>query len=198
MTRLPRALVPWHLVEALLAGPSAAEVNARRAAGDIAGAVRERSELTGGLDRRAGVAGQRQLVELTRDECLRLLATRRIGRLAFIHRAGLPLILPVNYALGEEALVIRSGPGPKMQAAERGDLVSFEVDDIDEDTHSGWSVVVTGKASPARGKQEFRPEEPQPEPWAPGPRTRLLRIPLARVSGRWLFADEPDGAAGTG
>ena len=188
-----RNLLPWHLVESLVP-TSSALANAGRAAADITRAVLERRELTEGLDRDAGTTGQRQLVALTREECLRLLATRRIGRLAFIQRAGLPLILPVNYVVAEDALFIRSGPGPKVQAAERGDLVSFEVDDFDEDTQSGWSVVVTGKVSRVRGEQ--RNQGVQPRPWAPGPRVHLLRVPLARVSGRWLFgeeaADEPD------
>lgn len=189
MIRIGRAEVPWHLLEALVPRPSAV-LNAGRAAADIARDVAERRELTDGLNREAGAAGGRQLVALTRDECLRLLATRRFGRLAFIHRAGLPLILPVNYVVDGGAVLVRSGPGPKMQAAERGDLVSFEIDDIDEGSRSGWSVIVTGKASRVRDEQRLR--EPLPQPWAPGPRSHVLRIPLSRVSGRWLFADEPD------
>src|SRR4051794_33416665 len=110
MSRMRRDLVPWHLVESLMPGPSAL-ANAGRAAAEITRAVAERRELTDGLDRGAGLAGKRQLVELTRDECLRLIAARRIGRLAFIHRAGLPLILPVNYVLDDDAVLIRSGPG---------------------------------------------------------------------------------------
>lgn len=192
MSRFGHDLLPWHLVSAIAAGRSAV-TNAGRAAADIARDVLERRELTDGLDRAAGLQGERQLVALTRDECLRLLATRRLGRLAFIHRAGLPLILPVNYVIADDAVFIHSGPGPKMQAAERGDLVSIEVDDIDEDSHSGWSVVVTGKASRVRGQ-----ESGEPEPWAPGPRFYLLRIPLSQVSGRWLFTEdvpeEPGGA----
>lgn len=186
-----RDLVPWHLVETLLR-PTAL-VNAGRAAADIAQTVLERRNLTDGLDRGAGLAGQRQLVELTREECLRLLAARRIGRLAFIQRAGVPLILPVNYVFADDAVLIRSGPGPKMQAAERGDLVSFETDDIDEESRSGWSVVVTGRASRVRG--ESRSDEPQPQPWAPGPRCHLIRVPASRISGRWLFPEDDDDTA---
>ncbi|HSP36919.1 MAG TPA: pyridoxamine 5'-phosphate oxidase family protein [Frankiaceae bacterium] len=192
MSRIGRDRVPWHLVESLAAGRSAL-ANASRATADIARAVAERKELGDGLNRFSGTSGTNQLVAMTRDECLRLLAARCIGRLAFIHRAGLPLILPVNYVLAKDAVLILSGPGPKMQAAERGELVSFEVDDIDEDTHVGWSVVVTGRFARERG--ELRPCEPRPQPWAPGPRTHLLRIPLSRVTGRWLFADENEHGA---
>lgn len=191
MSNIGRDLVPWHLVETLLR-PTAL-INAGRAAADITQAVLERRDLTDGLDRGAGLAGQRQLVELTREECLRLLAARRIGRLAFNQRAGVPLILPVNYVFADDAVLIRSGPGPKMQAAERGGLVSFEIDDIDEDSRGGWSVVVTGKASRVRG--EARSGEPQPQPWAPGPRSHLLRISASRISGRWLFPGEDDATS---
>jgi nitroimidazol reductase NimA-like FMN-containing flavoprotein (pyridoxamine 5'-phosphate oxidase superfamily) len=83
---------------------------------------------------------------LERAECLRLLRSRSIGRLAYVARAGVPDIVPVNYAVEGEDVVIRTGPGPKLQAAERRELVAFEVDDLDDARHTGWSVVVVGKA----------------------------------------------------
>ena len=42
--------------------------------------------------------------------------------------------------------VSRARPGPKLKAAERGDAVALEVEDIDEEQHTGWSVVVVGRA----------------------------------------------------
>lgn len=189
-------LVPWHL---LRLGAGALE-NARSATDRIAVEVRDRERLTGLLrPARPGAdgppvddatedpelrAGAARLLTLDRQACLDLLATRRIGRLAFLYRRGVPLIVPVNYELDDDAVLIRTGPGPKMQAAERRDMVSFEVDDIDERGHRGWSVVVTGKLGRVRGPETSRRRQPQP--WAPGPRAHLLRLPLSRVEGRWL------------
>lgn len=174
--------LPWHLLEAL-SSLSSSRSNARRSADEIERAVAERRAVVAGLDGR-GPVPEGGLVALSRSECLQLLAGRVIGRLAFVYRGEVPLIVPVNYVLADDAVLIRSGPGPKMQAVERGAVVSFAVDDLDEESHSGWSVVVTGRAERVRGPE--RQAEPQPEPWAPGPRSHLIRIPLDRVDGRWL------------
>lgn len=77
-------------------------------------------------------------------------------------------------------LTAGAGPGPKLQAAERRELVAFEVDDVDEEAHTGISVVVVGRAS------REPDEEDGPTPWADGPRRHLVRIRPTRVSGRRL------------
>lgn len=71
------------------------------------------------------------------------------------------------------------------QAAERRELVAFEVDDLDEDTHTGWSVTVVGRTTrlaPADREQVTA----TPVPWAAGPRLHLLRITPVRIDGRRL------------
>ena len=57
---------------------------------------------------------------------------------------GTPLVFPVNYVLDGEAIVFRTGAGSKLAAAERGP-VCFEVDGVDREHHSGWSVLVGGR-----------------------------------------------------
>jgi uncharacterized protein len=125
------------------------------------------------------------ITRLPRSECLRLLAEHSLGRLAYVARAGTPDIVPVNYVLrSEDTIVIRTGPGPKLASAERGDRVAFEVDDIDRRTRTGWSVVVTGRA------RRLSPNEVaachSPQPWATGPRRQVLQITIDRVAGRRL------------
>lgn len=122
---------------------------------------------------------------LERSECLRLLGSRDLGRLAYVARAGVPDIVPVNYALEGEDVVFRTGPGPKLQAAERRELVAFEVDDIDEERHTGWSVVVVGRAR-RLSEHEAGQVAALPLPWALGPRRHLVRISPVRVDGRRL------------
>ena len=93
--------------------------------------------------------------------------------------------MPVNYALDGEDVVIRSGPGPKLQAGERQDLVAFEVDDLDEAAHTGWSVTLVGRASRLTAAERERVTV-RPSPWASGPRLQLLRITAVRIDGRRL------------
>ena len=131
---------------------------------------------------------------LARDECLRLLATAMLGRIALTHRA-LPTVLPVNFRLAGERILIRTSRGTKLDAATRNAVVAFEVDDIDPDSHTGWSVVVTGVA-----QELIDPAEP-PLPeliatselvriprWAPSSHERIIAITLELVSGRRLLA----------
>ncbi len=59
------------------------------------------------------------------------------------------------------------------------------MDEIDRDSHSGWSVVVRGRAEevwmPAE-LQEMR--ELSLRPWAPGDRAHYLRIASGSITGR--------------
>lgn len=93
--------------------------------------------------------------------------------------------MPVNYRLHDGRVLVRSGPGPKLQAAERGDVVAFEVDEIDQDARSGRSVVVVGRARRLT-TAEAQALEGGPEPWAAGPRRHVLAVDLRRVTGRRL------------
>lgn len=125
------------------------------------------------------------LQRLSVGACLELLGGRSTGRLAYVARSGVPDIVPVNYVLRDGAVLVRSGPGPKLQAAERRERVAFEVDEIDEDTHTGWSVVVTGRAE----RLSFVTADALdlPTPWVNGPRRHTLRIQLHHVEGRQLL-----------
>lgn len=124
--------------------------------------------------------------ELSRDECLRLLEGHEIGRFVVIedHR---PLVFPVNYVLDGDAVVIRTSTGTKVYGATRG-FVSFEVDDLEHDRRTGWSVVLTGVAQEVtdldRPDLVERLRDVALEPWAPGDRPALLRLAPETVTGR--------------
>jgi nitroimidazol reductase NimA-like FMN-containing flavoprotein (pyridoxamine 5'-phosphate oxidase superfamily) len=110
-----------------------------------------------------------------------------VGRLAYVARPGVPDLVPVNYLLHEGDVLVRSGTGPKLQAAERGEVMTLEVDALDEDAQTGWSVVAAGRArrlSPAEVRA--LPAGALPRTWAVGPRHAVLRIRGTRVEGRRL------------
>lgn len=58
---------------------------------------------------------------------------------------GQPSVVPVNYAFSEEGIVVRTDEGAKLEAG-RQRRVAFQVDEIDAETHLGWSVLVRGHA----------------------------------------------------
>ena len=79
------------------------------------------------------------------DVCLQLLASVCVGRVGFF-ADGEVVILPVNHVIDGHDPVFCTSYGAKLSAAEGQDLVTFEADEYDEQTRSGWSVVVTGRA----------------------------------------------------
>jgi nitroimidazol reductase NimA-like FMN-containing flavoprotein (pyridoxamine 5'-phosphate oxidase superfamily) len=81
---------------------------------------------------------------LDRDECLRLLATATIGRIA-ISRGALPMVLPVSYELRGDRVLLCARSGTALAGA-TGAVVAFEADAIDPQSHDGWSVMVVGVA----------------------------------------------------
>jgi len=97
-----------------------------------------------------------ELQVIPRDEALRLLASAPVGRVVFTLRA-LPAVLPVNFVLDGDAVVFRTAPGSKLTAAVRNAVVAFQVDQIDPQTQTGWSVVVT---RPSRGDPRSRRDRP--------------------------------------
>lgn len=122
----------------------------------------------------------------SREECLRLLAGATLGRLA-IHSGALPTIVPVNFALTPEGVVIRTSPGSKLDAAITNSVVAFEVDDYNSIYHSGWSVVVIGVAREITDTKELDAVRRLQLPhWAPGPADHFVCISTELVSGRLL------------
>lgn len=88
--------------------------------------------------------GGTELEPLTAAECRELLGPAGLGRLGVI-RGGFPLIIPVDYAVHGDRIVVVTDSGPTLSAA-RQHRVSFEVDKIDVRKRSGWSVLVQGFA----------------------------------------------------
>ncbi|MBD3002548.1 MULTISPECIES: pyridoxamine 5'-phosphate oxidase family protein [unclassified Streptomyces] len=84
---------------------------------------------------------------LDRQECLRLLAKVPVGRVVYTRQA-LPAVLPVNFSLdADSSVLLRTSAGSGLVHAVDGVVVAFEADDFDAATRSGWSVVVTGRAT---------------------------------------------------
>ncbi len=140
-----------------------------------------------GPGRRAAIARDRNGLEvLTRVECLHLLAGVTLGRVAFTDRVA-PVIVPVNFALLDEDVVVRSGTGAKLRAAVRGALVAFEADEIDLSTETGWSVLVSGPAEElCRPDDIARAEALGLRSWAREATGRFIRIRADAVEGRRL------------
>ncbi|MFF1296278.1 MULTISPECIES: pyridoxamine 5'-phosphate oxidase family protein [unclassified Streptomyces] len=124
--------------------------------------------------------------ELDRQECLSLLARPRIGRIVHTREA-LPAVLPVNFGLDDGAVVLRTSAASELVRAIDGVVVAFEADEVDADAQSGWSVVVTGRATVVTDPADHeRLRRVGPRSWAPSPREVFVRIEPELVTGREL------------
>ncbi|WP_214317838.1 pyridoxamine 5'-phosphate oxidase family protein [Nonomuraea sediminis] len=128
------------------------------------------------------------LEKLDPKECLRLIEKGGIGRVGFDGPHG-PTILPVNYALHEDAIVFRTADRGPMDDDLRTGLegvdfkVAFEVDSIDEASREGWSVLIQGPAHHLTQAPDV-----DVTPWAGGERTLYVRIVPHQITGRRIHA----------
>ncbi|WP_214369164.1 pyridoxamine 5'-phosphate oxidase family protein [Pseudonocardia sp. H11422] len=133
-----------------------------------------------------------ELVEFDRGTCLRLLAHGVVGRVVFTD-AAMPAAQPVNYVLDGEEIIFRTAGGSKLAAATRRAVVAFQVDDIDVDTHIGWSVLGIGEAYEVTDTDRLAElVERLPAPWASGRTAHTIAIPLPRLTGRRLCLGDAD------
>lgn len=117
------------------------------------------------------------------DDCRLLLSGHSVGRVAWMSRLGLQ-VLPVTYRFTQDTILFRVDPSSVLGELAAGVEVAFEVDDIDLETASGWSVVIHGTTS-------SHPEDPfeeLPPPWAPGERHLVVAIQVGSYSCRAVSA----------
>jgi nitroimidazol reductase NimA-like FMN-containing flavoprotein (pyridoxamine 5'-phosphate oxidase superfamily) len=135
-----------------------------------------------------------QLQELSREECLDLLAGSRFGRVVVTTaQSGAPVIRPVNYVFdaASQSVAFRTGEGSKFHALVHSAQACFEIDDHDAETRGGWSVIIAG-----RTEEVTQPAEVQRlnrmglVNAAGGSRAHWVRIRARTVSGRRI-APEP-------
>jgi nitroimidazol reductase NimA-like FMN-containing flavoprotein (pyridoxamine 5'-phosphate oxidase superfamily) len=123
------------------------------------------------------------LSTISRDCCLALLGSVPYGRVVFTDRA-LPAVRPVNHIVDDGNIIIRSSLGSGItRAAGAGMVVAYEADAIDPDTHTGWSVVVTGLARIVVDPAHIARYERLLEPWVDGRQDWVVRIPPDLVTG---------------
>jgi nitroimidazol reductase NimA-like FMN-containing flavoprotein (pyridoxamine 5'-phosphate oxidase superfamily) len=124
--------------------------------------------------------------ELCAADCLRLLAGAAVGRVVFTD-AALPAAHPVTYVLDGEEVVFRTAGWGKLVAAVLRRIVAFQVDEIDLEARSGWSVLGVGEAYEVTDPQRLANcRTRMPPSWAPDRDGHTIAVPLQRLTGRRL------------
>jgi nitroimidazol reductase NimA-like FMN-containing flavoprotein (pyridoxamine 5'-phosphate oxidase superfamily) len=121
--------------------------------------------------------------EITVDECLQLLKTKSLGRLAYVV-SGKPRLRPLNYGVHQGSVVFRIGYGELLDEVHQRQVV-FEVDHGEREARAGWSVIVHGIAEEIwRFDDLSLAREMGLQPWAPGNRDHYVRIVPTAITGR--------------
>ena len=130
------------------------------------------------------------LETLDEAECMRLIASGGIGRLAYAGRYDLT-VLPVNFMVQDGSILFRTASDSATEEDLRTGIanaeyrVAFEIDDFDDKTHEGWSVLVQGPAHHVDSEAErAQAQRAGVEAWAGGHRDAYIRITPARITGR--------------
>ena len=128
---------------------------------------------------------ERRFDVIGREQCLDLLATNHLGRVAW-QAADLPQILPVTYAMHQGSVYFRTLPDGILAELAQPTSVALEVDELDQQTRSGWSIVLHGRTSAVREPDELADlwASDSLVPWASGNRTLFISIRPERVAGR--------------
>ncbi len=129
--------------------------------------------------------------ELPTWQCYDLAAASTVGRLCFLD-GDTPIAYPVSFKLHRtgdgSSIVMRTGPGSLM--ARLAGPASFEIDEIDVESRSAWSVLFRGTVHRSHEPSQL----PVPEPWIADGRHVWLVLDIATVSGRRFVArDATDG-----
>ena len=119
-------------------------------------------------------------------ECRQLLTEGTVGRVGWQSAEGL-VVLPVAYGVHTDGrLGFRVGAGSVLAELARPTSAVFEVDDLDMDTATGWSVLARGRTRAWQG--EF--PAGLCRPWAPGERGLAIEFVPDTCSGRSVSTDE--------
>jgi nitroimidazol reductase NimA-like FMN-containing flavoprotein (pyridoxamine 5'-phosphate oxidase superfamily) len=137
--------------------------------------------------------------ELSRERCEELLATHRAGRVAWNAADG-PMVLPVTYAMYTGEIVFRTSPYGALSALANPTNVAFEIDDVDQQAGTGWSVLVRGRAKAVKQAYDVMTlwGTEGIVPWASGTRNLFVAIAPRTITGRAVQAPFARGSTEQG
>lgn len=130
------------------------------------------------------IEGRTWLEILSPPECYDLVRSAVVGRIAFL-AGDHAEVMPVNYRVDGDDIVFRTDRGTKLDAALTQAKVTFQVDVVDLDAQSGWSVMAIGAAERISDPGELHHvDELGVEPWVQGAKAHWVRIRPSSITGR--------------
>ncbi len=127
--------------------------------------------------------------ELPEWECLSLVRQEVVGRVCLIDH-GYPLAFPVKYRLigndKDSHIVIRTSPTALIGRYDGP--ASFEVDHVDLEARTAWSVILRGRLTAVTGGHGL----PDPQPLLTDNRHRWMLLEATAVTGRRFVGTTAD------
>jgi nitroimidazol reductase NimA-like FMN-containing flavoprotein (pyridoxamine 5'-phosphate oxidase superfamily) len=120
---------------------------------------------------------------LASAECERLLRQECFGRLVLETPEG-PEIFPVNYAVQGDAIVVRTSSSGTIARYGHDAEVVFEIDLVDQEYWSGWSVVARGRGELVGDPSDDVPAGRRVRSWVDEDRDSELRMVWRELTGR--------------
>jgi len=131
---------------------------------------------------------------LSREQCLALVASVPVGRVVYTDQA-LPAVMPMNFVLDGDGIVIHTASDSALAAAVRNAVVAFQADDFDSGATTGWSITITGQARLVDDAEETTRLARLPlRPWISTAAGQFIRIPARHVAGHRLGPTARTGA----
>ena len=116
--------------------------------------------------------------ELSQDECAELLRAGVAGRIAISSPTG-PHIIPVNYSVVDDAIIVRTSPYSLLGTYGRDTTLAFEIDQFDYPNQRGWSVLARGRGEVISRPRRARAHRVGVAAAVLGRRRPLARSPVA-------------------
>jgi nitroimidazol reductase NimA-like FMN-containing flavoprotein (pyridoxamine 5'-phosphate oxidase superfamily) len=130
--------------------------------------------------------------ELSAEECRHLIRDGGVGRVAFRTPSG-QQIVPVNFTLHGDSIVFRTNPYSELGSYGADSEAAIEVDVLDQERRTGWSVVARGRLHVVSSPRELAAirSDGDPQPWADGVRRLYLKLTWRDITGRRVENAEP-------
>jgi hypothetical protein len=144
------------------------------------------------------VTEDRRQEVLDEAECLALLGTASIGRVAFTAGA-LPAVQPVAFTVHRGEVLIPTQPGSEVAVASRGAVVAFEVDELDLIDRTGWTVTIVGPSRLIVDPGTVSAlDDLGTRPWVPAATHCYVAVHIRLVGGRRVRRCPDTGSAPAG
>jgi hypothetical protein len=141
------------------------------------------------MDRPSGAGGAGEspsTSEISEDECWRLIGPGGVARLVFDSERG-PTALPVNFRTVDRAIVFRTESGSHFDHLDGQEPVGLEIDQLDEASSSGWSVLLTGRVRRPTDEAELEKlRDVGVSPWPGGGDDHYLVLEAQEITGRGI------------